>query len=55
MQYEEKIAKIETIIAQLEGGQVPLAKMVELYEQGQALAAECQKELDEAAQRLGQT
>ena len=54
MTYEQKIEKLESIIAQLEDGEVPLSEMVALYEQGQSLAAQCQKELDNAAQRMQQ-
>ncbi|MCL2672370.1 MAG: exodeoxyribonuclease VII small subunit [Clostridiales bacterium] len=52
MTYEQKIEKLEAIVAQLEGGNVPLSEMVALYEQGQSLAAQCQKELDNAAERM---
>jgi len=52
MTYEQKLEKLESIVAQLEGGEVPLSEMVALYEQGQRLAAQCQSELDNAAERM---
>lgn len=54
MTYEQKIMELEGIVAKLESGEVPLAQLVSLYEQGQALAAQCQKELDDAVQRMQQ-
>ena len=50
--FEEKQAKLETIVAQLENGNVPLEEMISLYEQGEALYRDCTQTLDAYEKRL---
>ncbi|MCL2695040.1 MAG: exodeoxyribonuclease VII small subunit [Clostridiales bacterium] len=50
--YEENISELETIVAKLESGNVPLAEMVALYEAGQKLANECQAQLKAFEEKL---
>lgn len=50
--FEEKQAKLETIVAQLENGNVPLEEMILLYEQGEALYRDCTQTLDAYEKRL---
>lgn len=50
--FEEKQAKLETIVAQLENGNVPLEEMISLYEQGEALYHDCTQTLDAYEKRL---
>ncbi|MBO5163056.1 MAG: exodeoxyribonuclease VII small subunit [Ruminococcus sp.] len=46
--FEENMKKLGTIVAELEKGDVPLEKAVELYGEGVKLSAVCKKQLDEA-------
>ena len=50
--FEEKQAKLESIVAQLETGNVPLEEMISLYEQGEALYRDCAQTLDAYEKRL---
>jgi len=50
--FEEKQAKLEAIVRELEAGNVPLEKMIELYEQGEALYRDCAQTLDAYEKRL---
>ena len=50
--FEEKQAKLESIVAQLESGNVPIEEMIALYEQGEALYRDCAKTLDTYEKRL---
>jgi exodeoxyribonuclease VII small subunit len=46
--FEESLKKLETIVEQLEKGDLPLEQSLKLFEQGVDLSAACKKELDEA-------
>lgn len=46
--FEENMKKLGTIVSELEKGDVPLEKAVELYGEGLKLSSVCQKQLDEA-------
>lgn len=46
--FEENLARLGKIVAELEKGDVPLEKAVELYGDGVRLSAQCKKQLDEA-------
>jgi exodeoxyribonuclease VII small subunit len=48
MGFEEAMKELETIVKQLEGGQVKLDQAVQAYERGNSLKAHCQTKLDEA-------
>ncbi|MEG0615304.1 MAG: exodeoxyribonuclease VII small subunit [Oscillospiraceae bacterium] len=48
MQFEDSIKKIEDILAKLEGGNLPLDDVLQLYNEGKVLTEACQKQLDEA-------
>lgn len=50
--YEQKQDELEAIVAKLESGNVPLDKMITLYEQGEALYRECAETLDTYEKRL---
>ncbi|NLI88818.1 MAG: exodeoxyribonuclease VII small subunit [Epulopiscium sp.] len=43
--FEEGLVKLEEIIGQLEGGDLPLDKAFEYYKEGMDLSLFCQKEL----------
>jgi len=44
--FEEAMAQIDEIIRQLEGSDVPLEEMINLYEKGMALSKHCLTQLD---------
>lgn len=46
--FEENMKKLGSIVAELEKGDVPLEKAVELYGEGVKLSAVCKKQLDNA-------
>ena len=46
--FEEPLKKLETIVAQLERGDLQLEESMKLFEEGMRLSAECKKQLDEA-------
>ena len=52
MTIEEQMNSLSEIVKQLEKGDLPLEKSVELYENGVKLAAECRNELERAKLRI---
>jgi exodeoxyribonuclease VII small subunit len=52
--FEQAFAQLEEVVRQLEAGNLPLERSLELYERGMALARLCQKKLDEAEQKVSQ-
>jgi exodeoxyribonuclease VII small subunit len=46
--FEDSLKKLETIVGQLERGDLPLEDSVRLFEEGMALSTECKKQLEEA-------
>lgn len=50
--FEESLAELETIIEELEGGELPLDKMMERYERGVKALELCRKVLDGAEKRI---
>jgi len=40
--FEAKLARLEAIVKQLEGGDVPLDEAVKLFKEGKTLAVECE-------------
>ena len=50
--FEESLAALEAIIAELEGGDLPLDKMVERYEKGVKALELCREVLDQAEKRI---
>jgi exodeoxyribonuclease VII small subunit len=46
--FEDSLKKLETIVEQLEKGDLSLEDSIKLFEQGVGLSAACKKELDEA-------
>jgi exodeoxyribonuclease VII small subunit len=53
-QYEALYARLQEVVTRLESGSLPLAELLDLYEQGVNLAAECQRLLDTAELRVRQ-
>ena len=52
--YEEAYQRLETIITQLESGELTLEQSVAHYEMGKTLSAHCQKLLESAELKIKQ-
>jgi exodeoxyribonuclease VII small subunit len=52
MTFELSLKELERIVEQLEAGDLPLERSLELFEQGVQLSRECQKRLDEAERKV---
>ncbi len=50
--FEASLAALEKIVRDLERGELPLEKSLELFEQGVLLSRECQERLNEAERRI---
>lgn len=50
--FEETLKKLEVIVAQLEGGDLPLDEALNEFEKGVKLARSGQKQLQQAEQRI---
>ena len=50
--FEHSLAELETLIARLERGDLPLADSLALFEQGVALTRRCHTHLADARQRV---
>jgi len=46
--FEESLQRLETIVAELEKGDVALDRALELFDEGMKLSGSCRKELEEA-------
>jgi exodeoxyribonuclease VII small subunit len=44
--YEDALAELERLVADMEGGQLPLARLVEGYRRGAELLGYCRSRLD---------
>lgn len=50
--FEDSLKKLETIVEQLEKGDLPLEDSLKLFEQGVGLSAACKQELDAAEGKI---
>jgi len=50
--FEQALAKLETIVQQLENGDVPLEKAIELFQQGMELAGVCGGKLEQIERKI---
>jgi exodeoxyribonuclease VII small subunit len=50
--FETSLEALEQIVRQLEDGDLPLEKSLELFEQGIRLSRECQERLSQAERRI---
>ena len=48
LSFEQALAELEKIVAELESGQAPLERSIEIYKRGAALKAHCEAKLDAA-------
>lgn len=52
LSYEAAYQELETLVARMESGDLPLEESVKLYERGQQLAAHCQALLEDAELKI---
>jgi exodeoxyribonuclease VII small subunit len=52
--FEDALAELESIVAQLETGDLTLESSLTLFERGQKLAARCNTQLEQATLRIEQ-
>ncbi len=52
MSFEDAMKALETVVRQLESGDVPLERSIELYERGAALKAHCEEKLKAAEEKV---
>ena len=52
LKFEDCLARLEQIVASLEGGTLSLDDSLKVYEEGVALARHCARYLDEADRRI---
>jgi exodeoxyribonuclease VII small subunit len=50
--FETSLSSLEQIVAQLESGELPLERSLELFEDGVALARRCQSQLQDAERKV---
>ena len=50
--FESSLAALERVVRELERGELPLERSLELFEQGVRLSRECQERLNEAERRI---
>lgn len=50
--FEQGLAELEAVVKELESGDLPLEKALELFEKGAALSAACRKQLVVAETRI---
>ncbi len=52
--FEAGLEELENMVKQLEKGDLPLEKAIELFEKGMALSEQCRKQLGDAETRIEQ-
>lgn len=52
LSFEQSMARLDEIVRHLEKGDMPLNDSLALFEEGTALIRSCEKQLDEAEQRV---
>ena len=50
--FEAGLQQLETIVKELESGDLPLERALELFEKGMKLSETCRKQLEEAETRI---
>ena|SRR6187549_3121913 len=50
--FEEGIKQLDAIVREMESGELPLERALELFERGMQLSASCRKQLEEAETRV---
>ena len=52
LSFEDALAELEKIVAELESGQAPLERSIEMYERGSKLKSHCEARLEAARLRV---
>jgi exodeoxyribonuclease VII small subunit len=52
LSFEAGLNQLETIVREMESGELPLERAVELFERGMKLSEACRKQLEEAETRV---
>ena len=52
MQFEEQLKRLQAIVEELERGELPLEKSVELYKEGLTLSKTCRGQLEKARNEI---
>ncbi|MFC7681928.1 exodeoxyribonuclease VII small subunit [Paenibacillus sp. GCM10028914] len=52
LSFEEAMAQLETIVGQLEDGDVPLEKAIDLFQKGMRLSQMCSQKLEQVEQKI---
>jgi exodeoxyribonuclease VII small subunit len=52
MSFEKKLSRLEEIVNKMESGELSLDDSLKLFEEGVKLSRECNKELNEAEQKV---
>ena len=50
--FEESLKQLETIVGQLERGDLPLEDSIKIFEDGMRLSAQCKQDLDNAESKV---
>ena len=50
--FESGLQELEQIVKEMESGELPLERALELYEKGMRLSERCRKQLEEAETRI---
>lgn len=50
--FETGLAELEKVVKELEGGELPLERSLELFEKGMSLSDVCRKQLQDAETRI---
>jgi len=50
--FEQGLAELETVVKELESGDLPLEKAIQVFERGVALSDRCRQELEDAETRV---
>jgi exodeoxyribonuclease VII small subunit len=50
--FENSLGELEKIVAELEGGDLPLERSLELFERGITLSESCRKQIEQAETRI---
>jgi exodeoxyribonuclease VII small subunit len=52
LSFESGLQQLETIVKEMESGELPLERALELFERGMKLSDTCRKQLEEAESRV---
>jgi exodeoxyribonuclease VII small subunit len=52
LSFEQAMKELETIVAKIESEETPLEEILQLYEKGSELSAQCQEILDKTQEKL---